>query len=259
MAVGDDDIPHADKAPVAQQGDGALVVPCLFPFPEQRPLVEALRRVPGHETADRRLGGDIQPLGHKLLLYFPDTLADIGRVGVEDMAENDHLVALGQRSAPTVGDAALVRQSQHTARTFLLQLPAFQRLPRHRPDFLQELGPCPRLVGGDEGILLRSGGTELALPGEVLADEVRLGQSLVTTAIVHDGRGRGHRKDRAAFGAYSGGVLFLCRAYGQPRFFRHGSNKPLLATATTGTLAKLPVFTAGTKQYGPICQRQEFS
>lgn len=129
MAVGDDDIPHTDKAPVAQQGDGALVVPCLFSFPEQRPLVEALRRVPGHETADRRLGGDIQPLGHELFLHFPDALADVGRVGVEDMAENDHLVALGQRGAPTVGDAALVRQSQHTACTFLLQLPPFQRLP----------------------------------------------------------------------------------------------------------------------------------
>ena len=175
------------------------------------------------------------------------------------MAENDHLVALGQRGTPTVGDATLVRQSQHTARTFLLQLPAFQRLPRHRPDFLKELGPCPRLVGGDEGILLRSGGTELALPGEVLADEVRLGQSLVTTAVVHDGGHRGRGQGMMAVGAYSGGGLFFRRAYGQPRFFRHGSDKPFLATATTGTLAELPVFTVGTKQYGPICQRQEFS
>lgn len=94
----------------------------------------------------------------------------------------------------------------------------------------------------------------LLLPGEVLPDEVRLGQSLVTAAVVHDGRGRGHRKDRAAFGAYSGGVLFLCRAYGQPRFFRHGSNKPLLATATTGTLAELPSLTLGPEEYA-TCRR----
>lgn len=110
--------------------------------------------------------------------------------------------------------------------------------------------PC----SGDEGILLRSGGTELALPGEVLADEVRLGQSLVTTAVVHDGGHRGRGQGMMAVGAYSGGGLFFRRAYGQPRFFRHGSDKPFLATATTGTLAELPSLTLGPEKYA-ACRR----
>ena len=88
VPVSDNHVAHSYKAPVPQQGDGALVVPRLLAFAEQRPFVEAFFHAVLHETPYGGFGGQGHPRSLELLLDFPHALAHLRPVRVQNVAEN---------------------------------------------------------------------------------------------------------------------------------------------------------------------------
>ena len=247
MPVSDNHVAHSYKAPVPQQGDGALVVPRLLAFAEQRPFVEAFFHVVLHETPYGGFGGQGHPRSLELLLDFPHALAHLRPVRVQNVAENDALVFFREHGLPLVGYAPSVSQSQHASGPFLFQFPPLQRLPRYRPDFFQQLGPGSGLVRDDELAFLDLRRPVPALPGKVLTDQIRAGQRLVAPLVVHDGGccAEGERRNRCGSRAEGQRLLFFGGPDGDARFFRHGAYKPLTATAPCA-FPCLPFFSCDT-------------
>ena len=253
VAVRNHDFPDFHKSPVSLDGYAAVVVPRLFPAPEERPGVKAGSFVPLDEAPHRVFRRNGKPLGLATRLDVVHARADLRRVGKKYLPLDDGLVLFREHALAPVAHPAPVNQSPQP----LLpadQLPLFQRLPANiRPDNQQDVHPVSGLVRHDEVLLFLHRGPVPALPLQIEIQQVRLKGCLVRALRVHQvPRVPRRYKVAALLERRKKGVVCRLRLNGQAAFRhldgvlclqRHGGNKPFLPATTSFARAELPAFT----------------
>lgn len=262
MPVRNHHIAHVHQGPVTENGQRALVVPCLAAFPEQCPFIEAFPRIGVDPAPDGVFGRGTQPFGLAALLDAARALTDLRRVGMEHLPQDDGLVLLREHGLALVGKAALVRQSQDALGAGLFQLPPFDALPAYAgAEFGKQLAPGSALISENEVLLLFNGRAELCLPIQIQAHKVGLRQRPVTALVVKQGllRQRGKLRD-GGFGKGGNGfkgAAFFGATDGQLRFFRHAGRFPYISAPATLPLSCGPAFPLRAFKRSPVRESQQ--